>query len=122
MEDDFSALFGPMLLCKREILDKLYKNGFSKVLPTNKDESMAMERVWGSVLYTEGYKINLHTIMGCYFRTTNSIEECIRRHGEGEHISMAEKYATSKNNPDHNNPLFTFRSNQFATKIFLRRT
>lgn len=63
----FAALFGPMLMCKRSVLDKLKAAGFDKVRPTTKPQSEAMERVWGMVLNMEGYDLSELSVQGyCY--------------------------------------------------------
>jgi len=51
------ALFGSTLYIKRSVLDILKSKGFNKILPTNKMESEAMERLWSMVLEQEGYKM-----------------------------------------------------------------
>ena len=63
----FAALFGPMIMCKRSVLDKLKAAGFDKVRPTTKRQSEAMERVWGMVLNLEGYDLSQLSLQGyCY--------------------------------------------------------
>lgn len=63
----FAALFGPILMCKRSVLDKLKAAGFDKVRPTTKPQSEAMERVWGMVLNMEGYDLSELSVQGyCY--------------------------------------------------------
>ena len=63
----FAALFGPILMCKRSVLDKLKQAGFDKIRPTTKRQSEAMERVWGMVLGMEGYDLSKLSIQGyCY--------------------------------------------------------
>lgn len=63
----FAALFGPMIMCKRSVLDKLKAAGFDKVRPTTKRQSEAMERVWGLVLNLEGYDLSQLSLQGyCY--------------------------------------------------------
>ena len=63
----FAALFGPMIMCKRSVLDKLKAAGFDKVRPTTKRQSEAMERVWGMVLNLEGYDLSKLPLQGyCY--------------------------------------------------------
>ena len=128
IEDDFDALFGPMLLCKREVLDTLYSNGFHKVLPKNKDHSMAMERIWGSVLKTEGYEIaGKNSIMGNFFEEidADTAEEAVKRvedwnnhHGGSRNLTTA--HLDMKNQKGE--IIFVFRENQYATKVFMGRT
>ena len=63
----FAALFGPMIMCKRSVLDRLKEAGFDKVRPTTKRQSEAMERVWGLVLNLEGYDLSQLSMQGyCY--------------------------------------------------------
>lgn len=65
--EHFAALFGPMLMCKRTVLDKLKEAGFDKIRPTTKRQSEAMERVWGMVLNMEGYDLSELSVQGyCY--------------------------------------------------------
>jgi hypothetical protein len=75
----FAALFGPMLMCKRTVLDKLKAAGFDKVRPTTKRQSEAMERVWGMVLNMEGYDLSELSIQGyCYdpgYQETHRLEK-----------------------------------------------
>lgn len=60
----FPGLFGPMLLCRRSILDRLVERGFDQILPRNKEEAMAMERLWGYALHQEGYHIPRYSLQG----------------------------------------------------------
>ena len=62
----WDSVFGPIIMCKRSLLDKLYKNGFNKLLPKNKIESCAMERAWGIVLEQEGYSVRDLSLQGYY--------------------------------------------------------
>tara|TARA_Y100001937_G_scaffold127045_1_gene198029 strand:+ start:29528 stop:30241 length:714 start_codon:yes stop_codon:yes gene_type:complete len=75
----FAALFGPMIMCKRSVLDKLKAAGFDKVRPTTKRQSEAMERVWGMVLNLEGYDLSKLSLQGyCYdpgYRENHRLEK-----------------------------------------------
>lgn len=51
------AVFGSTLYIKRSLLDKIKEKGFDTVLPTNKMEHEALERLWAVVLTQEGYDI-----------------------------------------------------------------
>ena len=65
LPDLFTGLFGSALICSREVLEKLDKAGFSKILPTQKSvEDQAMERLWGIALHNEGYDIKTNTVAG----------------------------------------------------------
>ena len=79
----FAALFGPMLMCKRSVLDKLKQAGFDKIRPTTKRQSEAMERVWGMVLGMEGYDLSKLSIQGyCYdpgYQETHRLEKIFLR-------------------------------------------
>ena len=39
-------------------MKKLKENNFNKILPTNKNQSMAMERLFGIALRQEGYDLS----------------------------------------------------------------
>jgi hypothetical protein len=75
----FAALFGPMLMCHRSVLDRLKANGFDKIRPTTKRQSEAMERLWGMVLNLEGYDLSQLSLQGyCYdpgYRETHRLEK-----------------------------------------------
>jgi len=60
----FTGLYGSTSVCKRETLERLHKEGFSKVLPTNKHQDQGMERAWGIALTLGGYDLKAHTIGG----------------------------------------------------------
>ena len=79
----FAALFGPILMCKRSVLDKLKQAGFDKIRPTTKRQSEAMERVWGMVLGMEGYDLSKLSIQGyCYdpgYQETHRLEKIFLR-------------------------------------------
>ena len=65
LPDLFTGLFGSALICAREVLEKLDRAGFSKILPTQKSvEDQAMERLWGIALHNEGYDIKTNTVAG----------------------------------------------------------
>ena len=52
------------MICKRSVLDKLKSKNLHTILPTNKRESQAMERVFGMALHYEGYDLNYTCIGG----------------------------------------------------------
>lgn len=52
------SLFGSMSICKNKVMKKLKENNFNKILPTNKNQSMAMERLFGIALQQEGYDLS----------------------------------------------------------------
>jgi hypothetical protein len=57
-----AGLFGTTLYCKRTILDELKRLGLNTILPTNKLEAQASERIWGIFLYKLGFDIRLNTL------------------------------------------------------------
>ena len=57
-----AGLFGTTLYCKRKILDDLKELGLNKILPTNKSEAQASERIWGIFLHKLGFDIRLNTL------------------------------------------------------------
>jgi hypothetical protein len=61
MEDDneYKMLQFNSMVCKRNLLDRLRNKNLHKILPTNKKQSQAMERIFGMALHQEGYKENL---------------------------------------------------------------
>ena len=62
------SVFGPIFMCKRIVMKKLYKKGFNKILPTNKLEQMCMERLFGIAFQQEGYDAS-NSIQGEHFTT-----------------------------------------------------
>ncbi len=54
LDRGFPMIFGGMLFCRREVLDRLRQRRFHHVLPGNKVESCAMERLFGIALQHEG--------------------------------------------------------------------
>ena len=63
-KDSFIGLFGITFFCKREVLDKLNNVGLSNIIPSNKNEMMASERIWGLALEHIGVDITKNTIKG----------------------------------------------------------
>jgi hypothetical protein len=55
-----AGLFGTIFFCKRKILEELKNLGLNKILPTNKLEACASERIWGIFLYKLGINIRLN--------------------------------------------------------------
>ena len=68
IQDTGVGVFGPMLFCKRTVLDKLVDLNFDKVLPETKAEEGGMERLWGSALSFLGYDISTSSIQGTHDR------------------------------------------------------
>tara|TARA_Y100000389_G_C17378336_1_gene472909 strand:- start:164 stop:922 length:759 start_codon:yes stop_codon:yes gene_type:complete len=62
------SVFGPIFICKNHLMTKLLKNNFDKILPTNKDEQMCMERLFGIAFQQEGYDTS-NAIQGENFNT-----------------------------------------------------
>ncbi len=62
------SVFGPIFMCKRVVMDKLYKKRFHKILPTNKQEQMCMERLFGIAFQQEGYDVS-KSVQGEHFNT-----------------------------------------------------
>lgn len=60
----FDGIFGSIVFCKRHILDKLDQLGLSKILPSNKDESCASERLWGYFIHKLGINVRENNLMG----------------------------------------------------------
>jgi hypothetical protein len=58
----FTAVFGSMFFCRREVLDLLAAKRGSQALPNNKLDSECMERVWGIMLGAEGYDLVHHAM------------------------------------------------------------
>lgn len=46
---DYIGVFGPMFMVKRIVLEQVEKLRFNLVLPTNKNEAVSMERLWGII-------------------------------------------------------------------------
>ncbi len=62
------SVFGPIFMCKRVVMDKLYKKRFHNILPTNKLEQMCMERLFGIAFQQEGYDAS-ESVQGDHFTT-----------------------------------------------------
>ncbi len=60
------SVFGPMFMCNRTVMSKLYKKRFHKILPTNKLEQMCMERLFGIAFQQEGYDVS-NSVQGEHF-------------------------------------------------------
>ena len=67
--ENFTGLFGITFACKRQVLEKLRERGLNKVLPSNKIEMMASERIWGMALEQVGIDIKKHSVLGNFFTT-----------------------------------------------------
>ena len=63
-KEEFIGLFGITFGCSREVLTKLYKRGMNNILPRNKQEMCASERLWGMCLEQVGIDITQHSING----------------------------------------------------------
>ena len=75
----FSGLFGSILFCKRTVLDKIHALGFHKILPTDKFEACANERLWGFFLHKIGVDIKENNLLGDFIDSgkTKCIEKVI---------------------------------------------
>ena len=62
------SVFGPIFMCKKIVMNKLYKKKFHKILPTNKLEQMCMERLFGIAFQQEGYDAS-NSVQGEHFST-----------------------------------------------------
>ena len=62
------SVFGPIFMCKKIVMKKLYKKKFNKILPTNKLEQMCMERLFGIAFQQEGYDAS-NSVQGEHFTT-----------------------------------------------------
>ena len=54
---EWNSVFGSIFFCHRTILESLVKNGFDKILPTNKMEACVMERAWGIAIEQLGFNV-----------------------------------------------------------------
>ena len=70
----WASVFGPMFLCKRSVMEKLYKKNFNKILPSNKTQQMCMERLFGIAFQQEGYDC-CNSIQGENFTSSFSTKE-----------------------------------------------
>ena len=59
---DYKMLQFNSMICKRTVLDKLKSKKLDLILPTNKNESQAMERVFGMALHHEGYDVDFKNL------------------------------------------------------------
>lgn len=62
--EEFIGLFGITFITNRDVLTKLYDKGLHKILPTNKEEMCAMERIWGMCLSQINVDIKSSSIYG----------------------------------------------------------
>jgi hypothetical protein len=53
--DNFTMLIGSSLVIRSNIIKELIDKGLDKIVPTNKNQSMSMERILGMILTIEGY-------------------------------------------------------------------
>jgi hypothetical protein len=62
----YKGVFGPMMLCQNKVMKDLFDCGFFNILPNNKHESCATERILGMVLENLGYDVtnSLQGVMG----------------------------------------------------------
>ena len=56
------------MICKKTVLDKLKSKKLDLILPTNKNESQAMERVFGMALHHEGYDVSCPKMRPHYYK------------------------------------------------------
>ena len=62
--EEFIGLFGITFISNRDVLNKLYDNGLYNILPRNKTEMCAGERIWGMCLQQLGIDIKKSSIFG----------------------------------------------------------
>ena len=62
------SVFGPIFICKNNVMQKLYHNNFDKILPTNKEQQMCMERLFGMAFQQSGFDVS-NSIQGENFTT-----------------------------------------------------
>lgn len=62
--DTYRGVFGPMWACTKEIVEELRLIGFWDILPENKFEQSALERVTGIVLEHLGYDVRDGSLQG----------------------------------------------------------
>jgi len=85
VNNDFIAIFGPILFLSRNILDKAKLFGVDKFKPTNKYEANAMERIWGIFLQYLGINLIENSLqgkhLGPYHNYDNSLvlKKCLNR-------------------------------------------
>lgn len=79
---NMTGLFGPMMICSRNFLDKAKLLGMCNVMPGSKVCQNSMERVWGFIASHLGYDIK-----------TNSLEGIHRGRGTKDYKYILKKYA-----------------------------
>lgn len=57
--NNFITIIGSIMFLHRNILDIFYKNGIENILPKNKIESCAFERIFGIILSIENFEENI---------------------------------------------------------------
>lgn len=72
------SVFGPIFMCKRKVMNNLYKNKFFKILPKNKLQQMTMERLFGIAFQQEGYDVT-NSVQGEHFSTPYETHDFIKK-------------------------------------------
>lgn len=72
------SVFGPMFMCKRKVMNNLYKNNFYKIMPKNKIQQMTMERLFGIAFQQEGYNAAC-SIQGEHFSTPHETDHLTKK-------------------------------------------
>lgn len=67
LPESYVGVMGPMFMCNRHVMEDLDQIGFFSILPTNKYELCAMERILGCALTRLGYKIEENSLQGEMF-------------------------------------------------------
>jgi len=67
----FNALFGNMMLIRRDRLEFFRSAGLHRLMPRKRDEECACERIWGMILHHFKIPIDVQTINGNLFISGN---------------------------------------------------
>lgn len=67
LTEPYTGVMGPMFFCSRSVLSELENIGFFKILPTNKYQLCAMERILGFTLDKLNYDIIGNSLQGEMF-------------------------------------------------------
>lgn len=75
----FVGLFGPMMIIDKDIMEKLLQSRMDEILPSNKEEQKAMERIWGLKLSSMGLNIIDSSLQGDHMNPNTLDEKYIRK-------------------------------------------
>lgn len=75
----FVGLFGPMMIIDKSIMEELSQSGMNEILPSNKEEQKAMERIFGIKLSSLGLNIIDSSLQGDHMNANDLNEKYITK-------------------------------------------